>query len=309
MSYLEEIVSRFPVRRTTEQKQAFRDWAVEEIRSLGYTAKVEQNGRNDNIVVGNPEKAPVLLTAHYDTPGVNFLPNLMLPRSPLLHFLYVLLNVLILLVISGVLMLAAGAVTGSPGIARAAWIVTYFGLLLLMNFGGIPNKNNVNDNTSGVATLMTLMAQLPPEARQNAAFILFDNEEKGMMGSKAYARDHQQVAYTRMTVNLDCVGVGENILVISRKLAREHREFAYFQRHMEAISTRKVHLFDSKGSVSNSDWKNFKSGATIMACKKAPVVGFYTPHIHTSRDTAADEGNITAIADALAGCIAEMKTN
>lgn len=308
MNYLNEIVSRFPIRRKAEQKKAFRDWAVEEIRRLGYNVKVEQTGVgfHENIVVGNPEKAPVLFTAHYDTPNANFLPNLMMPRNPVLFFLYVMLNVLILLGGSVVIMLLVGGLTGNPDAARIAWIATYFGLLMLMNFGNIPNKNNVNDNTSGVATLLTIMAQLPVEDRQKAAFILFDNEEKGLAGSKAYAKDHQQVAYTRMTVNLDCVGVGENILVLSKKLARQHLEFAPLQRHMEAITTHSVHFFDASGSVSNSDWKNFKCGIAVMACKKAKVVGFYTPHIHTKRDTYADQGNIDAIANAMSVYIQEL---
>ena len=311
MNYLNEIVSRFPIRRKAEQKKAFRDWAVEEIRRLGYNVKVEQNGAacHANIVVGNPEKAPVLFTAHYDTPNVNLLPNLMLPRNPVLFFLYVMLNVLILLGGSVAIMLAVGGLTGDPDLARLAWIATYFGLLMVMNFANIPNKNNVNDNTSGISTLLTIMAQLPEEARKNAAFILFDNEEKGLAGSKAYTKDHQQVGYTRMTVNLDCVGVGENILVLSQKLARQHREFAPLQRHMEAITTHKVHFFNAAGSISNSDWKNFKCGIAVMACKKAKVVGFYTPNIHTKRDTFADESNIEALANALTAYIQELKVD
>ena len=308
MSYLEEIAGRFPIRRKAEQKKAFRDWTVGEIRRLGYSVKVEQNGNHENIVVGNPEKAPVLFTAHYDTPGIGLMPNLMLPRNPVLFILYAALNVVLLLLIASAVMLAAGGVTGNPNAARIAWIVAYFGMLLWMNYGSAANKNNVNDNTSGVATLLTMMAQLPPEARQNAAFILFDDEEKGMAGSKAYVKDHQQVGYTRMAVNLDCVGVGENILVISRKLARQHREYAFLEKHMRAITGRQVHFFDTRGSVSNSDWKSFKCGIAVLASKKAPIVGFYTPHVHTKRDTFADEGSITAIADALTACVAEMRT-
>lgn len=308
MNYIDEIVGRFPIRRKAEQKKAFRDWAVEEIRQLGYTVKVEQNGAgcHENIIVGDPEKAPVLFTAHYDTPSTIGLPNIMMPRNPVLAFGYVMLMVLILLGGSAAIMLLVGGLTGNPDAARIAWIATYFGVLMFMNFGGIPNKNNVNDNTSGVAALLSIMACLPEDARKKAAFILFDNEEKGLAGSKAYTKDHQQVAYTRFTVNMDCVGVGENILVISRKLARQHQEFAPMQRHMETIATHKVHFFDAVGSVSNSDWKNFKSGVSIMACKHAPVVGFYTPNIHTKRDTEADPENIAAIAEAMSGYVQEL---
>lgn len=306
MNYLEEITSRFPIRRKGEQKKAFRDWAVAEIRSMGYSVKVEQSGLqcHENIIVGNPEKAPVLFTAHYDTPGRALLPNILLPRNPVCYFLYQMLIVLILLAGSAV-MLMLGSLTGNAEAARLMWIVTYFGILLWMSFGGIANKNNVN-STSGLAALMTIMAQLPEEDRAKAAFILFDNEEKGMGGSKSYCKEHQQVAYTRFAVNMDCIGVGEDILVISRKLSRQHQEFAPMQRHMETISPRKVHFFDSLGSICNGTWKSFKSGVTILACKKAGLVGFYTPHLCTGRDTQADAGNIGAIADAMTAYVREL---
>lgn len=308
MNYLEEITKRFPIRRKQEQKKAFRDWAVEEIRSLGYSVKVEQSGLqcHENIIVGNPEKAPVLFTTHYDTPAATLLPDIQLPRNPLLNLLYQMLIVLILLMGAAVTLLLVGALTGDPDMARILWMVTYLGILLWMSLGGVPNKNNVNDNTSGLAALMTLMAQLPPEERVKAAFILFDNEEKGLGGSKSYTKEHQQVAYTRMTVNLNCVGVGENILVISRKLARQHREFAFLEKHMKDIATHRVHFFDSLGSVCNSSWKSFKCGVNIGASKYLSGIGFYTPNLHTKRDTHADAGNIAAIAGALCACVQEM---
>lgn len=308
MNYIEEITSRFPIRRKAEQKKAFRDWAVAEIRRMGYSVKVEQSGIacHENIIVGNPESAPVLFTAHYDTPARALLPNILLPRNPIVYLLYQLLIVLILLGGTVAVMLVAGSLTGSAEVARLLWILTYFGILMLMSFGGVANKHNAN-SSSGLAAVMTLMARLPQEDRGKAAFILFDNEEKGLGGSKAYAKDHQQVAYTRFTVNLDCVGVGEDFLVISRKIARQHREFACFQRHMEGVTTHRVHFFDALGSVYNATWKSFKSGVNIFACKTSPVVGFYTPDLCTAKDTEADAGNIAALAEALAACVQAME--
>lgn len=309
MNYLEEITGRFPIRRKAEQKKAFRDWAVAEIRRMGYSVKVEQSGVqcHENIIVGNPEKAPILFTAHYDTASRSLLPNILLPRNPMLNLLYQMLIVLILLVGAAAMLLLVGALTGSPEAARLLWIATYMGILLWLTFGGIPNKNNVNDNTSGLAALLTMMEQLPQEDRAKAAFILFDNEEKALGGSKSYAKEHQQVAYTRLTVNLNCIGVGEHIIVISRKLARQHREFTFLQKHLEALEPHKPHFFDSFGSVCSSDWKSFKCGVNIGASKYISGIGFYTPHLHTGRDTQADSGNIAAIAGALTECVKEME--
>lgn len=307
MNYIEEITHQFPIRRTAEQKKAFRDWAVQEIRHMGYSVKVEKNGlSHENIVVGNPEKAPMLFTAHYDTAANMLLPNVFLPKNPLLSLLYSAAMVVLLLLLSAVLMLALGTVIHDPRIVRTMWLLVYVALILWMTRGGFANKNNVNDSTSGVAALLTMMNQLPEEHREKAAFILFDNEEKGMGGSKAYTKEHLQVGYTRLTVNLGCIGVGENLLVISRKLARQYREFGFLQRQMEKTTTHKVFSFDSIGTTAGSDWKNFKCGVNICACKRSKLVGFYTPHLHTKDDTVAEEGNIAAVADALTACVEEL---
>ena len=61
--------------------------------------------------------------------------------------------------------------------------VLIFGLWWMLD--GKANRHTANDNTSGVAAVMELMARLPEEQRSKAAFILFDNEEKGMLGYSA----------------------------------------------------------------------------------------------------------------------------
>lgn len=307
MNYIEEITRLHPIRRTAEQKKAFRDWTVQEIRRMGYSVKVEKNGlSHENIIVGNPEKAPMLFTAHYDTAANTLLPNAFLPRNPLLSLLYSAAMVVLMLLLSAVLMLALGTLIHDQRIMRTLWLSVYTAMILWITNGGIPNKNNVNDSTSGLAALLTMMAQLPQEHRDKAAFILFDNEEKSTRGSKAYTKEHLQVGYTRLTVNLHCIGVGENLLVISRKLARQYREFGFLQRQLEQIASHKVHFYDSFGTTAGSDWKSFKCGVNICACKRSKLWGFYVPHLHTKRDTVADERNITAVADALAACVAEL---
>lgn len=308
MNYIEEITRLHPIRRTSAQKQAFRDWAVAEIQRMGYSVKVEQTGKptHHNIVIGDPEKAPMLFTAHYDTAATGLLPNVLLPKNPLLWLLYAAAQMLLWLLLAAVVALVVGALLPTSQLAKVLWIAIYVGLILLLTYGGKPNRHNANDNTSGLAAVFIMLAQLPENDREKAAFILFDNEEKGMGGSKAYVKEHLQVGYTRLAVDLHCIGVGENLLVISRKLARQHREFSYLQRHLESIATQKVSFFDSLGTAAAADWKSFKCGVGLCACKRSKLLGFYTPHLHTSRDTQADEGNITAIATALTACIEEL---
>jgi len=308
MSMHKEIYQRFPIRKSREQKEAFRTWAVEKARSMGYAAGVEENGffHHKNVVIGDPEHAAVVFTAHYDTPAVSFMPNIMMPRNLLLFFGYQFIQVGILLLVSLAGMLAVTALTHSQEASKWAFFIIYFGLLLLMILGPA-NRHNANDNTSGVAAVFDLMALVPPEHRGKAAFILFDNEEKGKQGSAAYAKDHQRVAYTGFVVNMDCVGVGENVLVISRKLAQRKPEFAPMKRILGEATGKSMHFFGEGGSVCNSDQQSFKCGVVICACKRAKAVGFYTPHIHTRKDTQVDETNMDCIAAGLAAFVQELQ--
>ena len=90
MTYLEQITEQFPIRRSDEQKTAFRKWVMGQMASLGYRARVEENdkGKHKNIVVGSPESAQMTITAHYDTPACIGIPNLMIPRNWAIYFLY-----------------------------------------------------------------------------------------------------------------------------------------------------------------------------------------------------------------------------
>lgn len=304
MDYMKELVQRFPVRKSKEQKQAFRAWALNEMTAMGYKAKVEVNGalKHNNIVAGDPDHAAFLFTAHYDTPARMLLPNLMIPRNFPLFVLYQVLNILIIMVPALAAFVLVQGFTAMPRLALLAFIVVYFGLLLLLTRGPA-NPNNVNDNTSGVAAVLSLMAALPEEVRSKVAFILWDDEEKGKQGSKAYAKEHLQTAYTRLMVNMDCVGVGGHIVCGATRQARKCTGFGRLERALTETPGLEAHVFDSKTCLVNSDQASFKCGVSLSACKQARLVGFYTPAIHTSRDTVYDEKNIAWLTEALRSCV------
>ena len=71
---------------------------------------------------------------------------------------------------------------------------------------------------------METMARLPKEQREKAAFILFDNEEKGRLGSRAFAAANPKIKKQTLLITMDCVGVGEHILVIGKNYARAKTE-------------------------------------------------------------------------------------
>ncbi|MBQ2954393.1 MAG: M28 family peptidase [Clostridia bacterium] len=306
MTILEQINGQFPIRRSDEQKAAFRQWVMGEMTRMGYRPRVEENGKHHNVVCGSPDGERITITAHYDTPACIGLPNLMIPRNFAVYALYQAMIVLILLSIAFAAGFGLMALTGSEVMLRVGLLGAYLLLLGFMLYGPA-NKHNVNDNTSGVAALLQTMAQIPEEHRQKVAFILFDNEEKGCRGSKAYAKEHLAVMHTRLIVNLDCVGVGEHFLLSVPSLAKNMEEYQLLERVLAEQPGRTVHFFSALTTRGNSDFRSFKCGVGVSAYRRVAGVGFCTGAIHTSRDTRADEGNIAFIADGLAACVGQLE--
>ncbi len=82
IQYINSLVKRisadYPARYTRKQKQAFRAFLLDELADLGWEAEVITGGRvfkSQNVVTKSPD-ADVLLLAHYDTIGRDFLGGL-----------------------------------------------------------------------------------------------------------------------------------------------------------------------------------------------------------------------------------------
>lgn len=302
MSYLATMIERYPVRKKEEQKTEFLNWAQAEAEKLGYSAKIDtlgKKGEHRNLVIGNPAEAETIFTAHYDTPAGSIWPNLMTPRNIPFFIVYQILIVALLLIPAFAAMWLGNVIAPKTALPLLMYMVVYFGLLMLLTRGPA-NKHNVNDNTSGVAAVMELMVSIPEEARGKAAFILFDNEEKGKLGSKAYAKANLEISTLKLVVNMDCVGVGDHFLVIAKKAAMYTPAYEKFYGALKAKDGKQAHYYPSMGSVCNSDQASFQCGVAVVACKKVPVIGYCTGRIHTKRDTVADEANIRYLADNLA---------
>lgn len=303
MSYIETLQERFPVRKSKAQKEAFRTWAVSEASYLGYEASIVGK-TSKNVVIGDADKAQVIFTAHYDTPPTLPIPNFITPCNVGIYLLYQIGLVLGMMLICSILAVPVGLASGLDA-AFVVWELCLAALLLLLLFGPA-NPHNANDNTSGVASVLETMARVPADKRDKVAFILFDNEEKGMLGSNGFASKRKQIQKETLLVNMDCVGVGETILFFSRKKARQHEKFALLQRSINAQEGRQVEWFDMEGHMYPSDQSNFKCGIAVCACKKGKRVGYYCSKIHTKHDTVADAGNIAFIADGLAAMTKEL---
>ena len=82
------ILPAYEVRKRKKQKTAFIDMLKER---FGDRMRVEESGslvKSRNIVLGDPDSADVIFTAHYDTcAGLPF-PNFITPRNLFLFILY-----------------------------------------------------------------------------------------------------------------------------------------------------------------------------------------------------------------------------
>lgn len=301
MTICEKITELFPVRKSAAQKKAFRQWVMAEISGMGYAVRVEENdrGRQQNVIVGDPEHAEVTFTAHYDTPSTILLPDLQIPRNYAVYLLWqiVLLGGMLLLAL--LVGTALGLLTQNGDVMTLAFFGTFVGLMVLQ-LNGFANRHNVNDNTAGVAALLETMARIPEENRAKAAFILFDNMEKGRRGSKAYAREHLEMQHTHFVVNADSIGVGDVFVAAAPPLATRLPQYALLEKLLSDAPEREARFCSSVTTRFNSDFRSFKCGVGIMACRRVSGIGLYLGKLHTSRDDEADQGNIEHLAKTFA---------
>ena len=301
--YLSEIDDRFPIRNSAAQKAAFRSYALSEAEAAAVPARTEENERHQNLVFSDPTAASVIFTAHYDTPRRSLLPNLMLVNNPVLSFLYHLFLVLLILLPSIGAALSASALLrldmarlSDRLLMLAIYMAVYF-LLFFLLMRGPANRRNRNDNTSGTAAVLTLLRLL--REQPGIAYLLFDDEELGKKGSKAFAKAHPEIKQNALIVNLDCVGNGDCLVFCPVKGAENSPLYAALRVALEGGSL-PVRFFSAGRAKLNSDHLSFDRGVGVCVCRHKPLLGYYTGRIHTSRDTAADPETVRRLAEALA---------
>lgn len=288
MNRLEWMNDNYPMRRTKAEKEAFAAYVAE-----NYSARMEvtSDGKNKNLIIGDPSRARVICTAHYDTPAKALFPNLMIPRNNFLFFLYQFFMIGVILAVSILGGFLTERVTAREEGFFFGFLVLYY-LIFFLGFLAFPNKHNKNDNTSGVATVLALAETC---SREDVAFILFDNEEGGKRGSKAYFKDHKDKMKDTFLINFDCVGNGENVIFIAQKRAESREEWEMLKSVFMPEGDYTPFFYPAKGSQCNSDHKSFPIGVGCMACRRTKKGLFYTPYIHTDRDTVARGENVDYI--------------
>ena len=301
MSYFKNIIEKYGIRRKENQKQSFRKYVQDEFLENVNIETLDK--KHNNIIIGDIEEAEVVFTAHYDTPPTSIIPNLMMPLNKILLYTY---HFGFFIILAVVCIIIAKAISMSLTNQYIEWVIIYLILyfssfIFLMRF--FTNKNNYNDNTSGVATILSLAKK--NINNKKIAFILFDNEEKGLEGSKAYNKHHQNMK-DKLVINLDCVGNGEHIIVVSKELAMKNNNYLLLKNSLIDNENYQVHYYSNKEGSSNSDQKSFDQGIGIMACKKNKLIGYYTARIHTNKDTVVNEDNIEYLTEKLTNFVNKL---
>ncbi len=294
----------FPVRKSKKQKQQFRSAVQSYADSLGYACAIEKGSFGvRNIVMGDPERAEYLVTAHYDTCARLPFPNLLTPCSFWLFMGWQLLLTFLLLIPMFVIGVLAGILLEDPGMGV---FVGYFALLAelgLMLFGPA-NRYNANDNTSGVVAVLEIAASLPTDLRDRVCFVLFDLEEGGLLGSAAYRSRHKKSSNRQLIINLDCVGDGDEILLFpTKKLKKQKDRMEKLAANCVSDSKKTISLRDKGFSIYPSDQANFPVGLGVAAFRRSKWAGLYLDKIHTAKDRTLDEKNIVMLRDTIISMI------
>ena len=174
-----------------------------------------------------------------------------------------------------------------------------FGLLFLM-MAGPANKHTANDNTSGVITVLNTMLSMTEEQRAKVCFVLFDNEEMGLLGSAAFKTMHKKTMKDKPLLNFDCVSDGAYMFA---KLPKRDKKTEFGKKFTEVMEK---HIKDcgmtpvvGTSGFYPSDQAHFKHGVGIASLKKSKLLGLYMDRIHTSKDTVFEERNIECLTNAM----------
>lgn len=305
-----DVLEKFPVRKSKKQKQAFRDEIQSYVRSLGYESAVEKGSMGaNNLVIGNPETAQYLVTAHYDTPAGMLLPNLITPCNPFTFILYQLVIVGLFLAVSIGIGVGSSLLLDNVQLGTQIALIVYWAMLICMMVGPA-NKSNANDNTSGVVSVLEIAKSMPQSSRSKVCFILFDLEEAGLVGSSSYRKKHKAQTENQIVLNMDCVGDGNELLMFpSKKLKKDEAKMEKLRSVCGIWGTKSIAVREKGFSYYPSDQKNFPLGVGIAAFRRVKWVGLYCARIHTRKDTILEATNVNILRAAVVTLISGNAVN
>ena len=290
-----------PVRKTGAQKREFRQWLLRELKRAGWKAGEETYGKwngSVNVVAGDPDRADIFLCAHYDTGSRMLIPDFVLPANVLAHICYHLAAALALAAAAFLLALAVSFPLDQPGLMLPLFLVLAVAGLWLAAYGPA-NQSNANGNSSGVLALMAAAREVRPGKRVCLVFV--DNNERSLLGASAFKKRHIDKASQCLFIDLDCVGDGEELLLIPSKYSRwDGALLEALESSFPEGEEMRPHVLSKGLQYYPSDNRKFKFHVTVCACRYLAGLGYYIPHLRTKKDTVLREENAAYIARSLA---------
>ena len=294
MKYKDTILNKYMVRKNKKQKNEFISYVKEELKDSKYDISIEKGYFGSrNIVIGDVSKAKVLFTAHYDTCAVLPVPNFITPTN---IFIYVLYQILLLFLIVFVSVFITIGISFLFPINELLLELIYDFIIILfvcLIMFGPANKSTVNDNTSGVLTILEMINKIPDNLKDKVAFILFDLEESGLIGSATFASKHKDIMKEKLLINFDCVSDGDKIMFIFNKKAIKNVDLL---KDVYTSDNNVITDMITKGAIYPSDQANFTNGVGVCSVIRGKHFE-YIDKIHTKKDTVCRDENIDYLVD------------
>jgi len=299
---VEELLAHFQVRNKKSQKADFVNWLESRFEEENYVfTKNAYSKSGTNFIVGDVEKADIILTAHYDTPPHMIWPIVISGMGIISYTVSQFIIIAPMLIFYWAILFINSRIPSATSTELAVFMVVLVAIMSVLVLytvqllcSIIPNKRNANDNTSGIAVLISLMEDLPLELREKVCFVFFDEEEKGLVGAFAFKKKYKKIMKNKALINFDCVANGEHFLLVGKKAFREspYQELLKQSVKEATLIHKKIHFKKASTTIYPSDQLVFKNSLGVVAVKKAPVFGYYLSDIHTGRDKVFQNENI-----------------
>lgn len=150
-------------------------------------------------------------------------------------------------------------------------------IICTAHYDSVPHSKGAYDNATGAVCLYSIAEKLKDKhLRHNVRIIWCGSEERGLLGSKAYVKDHKdELEQVKLVVNVDMIGVtlGFRIAVSTA----DNSLVNYIDYHAKMVG----YPLESKQGVYSSD-------STPFADAGVPAISFardsHTAHIHSRFD-------------------------
>lgn len=295
----QKILKHYQVRKSKKQKDTFIDFLQSNFPEL--TVETYKGSRSKNLILGDPVRAKILVSAHYDTCAWMPVPNFITPLNPLLTVIYSIALLIPIFMIEFILNLILSLMAAPYLVLFIFSLILLYAMLGLMILGPA-NTHTANDNTSGVIGLCELYQSLTAEQRKNVCIIFFDNEEKGLLGSGTYRKKHKKAIKNQLLINLDCISDGDHFLLAITKKAR-NSYLSEIKESFQNNGSKTILLKKAEYVYYPSDQAGFPLSIAIAALKHKKLIGYYMDRIHTNRDTIMDERNIELLQTSICNLI------